>query len=428
MAAIFTGREWLVTYELAIPGYPFTLATWFRASLAQPHAALLAWGNFTNLPEYHAITLSADGLHLQADSRKGTDVGEATSGTAFSQGVWTHAAAIFVSATERHIWQNGVRMDGSTRAIPFMGLRCVLGASAQSSGADFVDRFQGELSHAAVYSAALTADEIAALAKRFSPPIVRPHSLLAYWPLGTGSTSGVLWFDRWRDRRNLTGGGIGVAPLVSGEGPFMRARRGRARVALATAAVTAPTLTLIAPVGGVLVWPVRLQWGAFGADRYDVYLGTTPSPPLVSANQIANVFDASTHVSANGSTYYWKIVAKNAIGETTSRVETFNAAAAWRAEWTPAARRLDEHSDWLAGDVAAGAARDGLRRLLRPRRRAARDRQYQSAWRDLCAAAHGQPDGVSMASRRAQCRRDSVGSCLDIHDDEGASVSDELLA
>src|SRR5262245_23564339 len=104
MAAIFTGLEWLLTNDLVIPGYPFTLATWFRCPSAQPSAALLSWEAFP-AAQYHAITLSADGLHLQAESRSGPAFGEfaaATSGMAFTPNVWTHAAATFNAADERH--------------------------------------------------------------------------------------------------------------------------------------------------------------------------------------------------------------------------------------------------------------------------------------------------------------------------------------
>jgi hypothetical protein len=48
---------------------------------------------------------------------------------------------------------------------------------------------------------------------------------------------------------------------------------------------------------------------------YDVYFGTSSSPPLVSSGQIMSMYDPGTLTS--GETYYWKIVAEDDEGEST---------------------------------------------------------------------------------------------------------------
>jgi Matrixin len=64
-----------------------------------------------------------------------------------------------------------------------------------------------------------------------------------------------------------------------------------------------------------------IAWAAAaGATGYDVYLGTGTNPPLFASNV------AATSVSlklANGTTYYWRVVAKNSVGETSGSLWSF---------------------------------------------------------------------------------------------------------
>jgi len=82
-----------------------------------------------------------------------------------------------------------------------------------------------------------------------------------------------------------------------------------------TSAPLAPTL--LAPANGswaftndVLSWVPTI--GAGDANAYDVYLGTSSNPPLVSSNQTTTTY---TPTLAAGTTYYWKVVAKNEFGD-----------------------------------------------------------------------------------------------------------------
>ena len=64
---------------------------------------------------------------------------------------------------------------------------------------------------------------------------------------------------------------------------------------------------------------VTMSWNVVpGADNYDIYFGTTATPPLVLNTVSTNYFAG---VLASNTTYYWKIVPKNAIGAATSCVE-----------------------------------------------------------------------------------------------------------
>jgi len=65
-----------------------------------------------------------------------------------------------------------------------------------------------------------------------------------------------------------------------------------------------------AMIGDILSWTPTS--GAGDATTYDVYFGTATNPPLVSSNQAATTY---TPTLAAGTTYYWKVVAKNELGD-----------------------------------------------------------------------------------------------------------------
>jgi hypothetical protein len=101
---------------------------------------------------------------------------------------------------------------------------------------------------------------------------------------------------------------------------------------------TTPPLapTLVNPVnGGYTIDGDELYWSATpgGADAtdYDVYFGTTVDPPLVASNQTETSYVPTLQP---GTTYYWKVVANNAIGSSpASEVWSFS---------TPGANQLAE--------------------------------------------------------------------------------------
>jgi hypothetical protein len=79
---------------------------------------------------------------------------------------------------------------------------------------------------------------------------------------------------------------------------------------------TAPTCaSLSAPSNGATDRPLNqvISWAATAtATGYDVYFGTSATPPLVSSNQAGTTY---TPTLAGGTTYYFKIVPKNGVGD-----------------------------------------------------------------------------------------------------------------
>ncbi|MFA5509319.1 MAG: choice-of-anchor J domain-containing protein [Candidatus Cloacimonadaceae bacterium] len=96
-----------------------------------------------------------------------------------------------------------------------------------------------------------------------------------------------------------------------------------------SSAPLAPTLSEPAN-GGWAMTDALLKWqstpGAGDANAYDVYFGTAANPPLVSSNQAENFY---TPTLAANQKYYWKVMAKNEIGNSpASDIWSFNTPGA----------------------------------------------------------------------------------------------------
>jgi len=98
-----------------------------------------------------------------------------------STGVWEHACAVFYAANSRAAFHNGANKGTDTVSLTPAGIdRTSIGRAGDSTPGYY---FDGSIAEAAIWSAALTDDEVAILAKGVSPLLVRPESLVFYCPL-----------------------------------------------------------------------------------------------------------------------------------------------------------------------------------------------------------------------------------------------------
>ena len=168
------------------------------------------------------------------------------------------------------------------------------------------------------------------------------------WNAATGATSYDVYFGTASTpplATNTAGTSYAPATLSAGTAYYWRvvAKNSGGSAASATWSFTTqiaapPAPSLISPVNGaagVSLTPT-LSWNAAtGATSYDVYFGTASPPPL--ATNTAGTSYAPATLSA-GTAYYWRVVAKNGGGSTTSATWSFTHAAcragAWcRREW-----------------------------------------------------------------------------------------------
>ena len=102
---------------------------------------------------------------------------------------WFHLTGLFIASNNIKLYVNG-SLDGTGTANNNIAdfadsNQLYIGTGVYGGSTDITTRtWEGGLAEVAAYTAELSAGEIAALAKGFSPLLVRPSALVGYWPLG----------------------------------------------------------------------------------------------------------------------------------------------------------------------------------------------------------------------------------------------------
>jgi hypothetical protein len=163
---------------------PLTLACWFYSNSLTADQCLLGIYNSGaangSWMLYAAGTVAND--PLRAYKKDNSSTSASSSYNNYQTGVWQHAAGTFASNTDRTAYLDGVAATTNTTSVSDPTAVVIgVGARVQSS---VTLRLNGAVAHAAIWNVVLTAEEIAALARRrWSPLLVRPQSLVAYYPL-----------------------------------------------------------------------------------------------------------------------------------------------------------------------------------------------------------------------------------------------------
>lgn len=184
MSRSFDGSgDRLVYTGVVVDTPPFTMATWFKRGAISSTQYLLNTCTQGSTNHSHRLVFSSANL-LNASS---TDTATSLSSghTITDTASWHHAAGVWASATSRKCYLDGTADTVNTTSRTPSGIdRFKVGAGGSEGQV-----FNGLIAHSAVWGVALTADEIASLAAGLSPLLIRPASLVAYWPyLGRDST------------------------------------------------------------------------------------------------------------------------------------------------------------------------------------------------------------------------------------------------
>lgn len=188
MARTNTGSSsnYLSASTPVLTALPVTMACWFKAGSTSVGSNLMGLYSATNY--LYLVFDGANGYSLGAGRIIG-DPGESSatpcgSSVAISNLNWHHCACVFASATSRNAYLDG--LGGTTNVsntTPNGIVSTYLGIYPPT-----FSPLNGQLAHAAIWSAALTGPDIALLASGACPMTVRPDALRAYWPL-TGNNS-----------------------------------------------------------------------------------------------------------------------------------------------------------------------------------------------------------------------------------------------
>lgn len=200
MARLFnpSSAQWLQHDAAIVTAYPFTFACWFYLDNTGINIGLMSVGDKDGTSDLTYIQLLDSTDSIRAVSQNGAQIATAT-GT-YSANTWTHACCVWPDAETRHAYRDGGNKGSSSGAVTLPGNydQTTIGALSRSGNSD---RMSGRIAEAGIWSVALTDAEVAALAKGFSPRMIRPASLVAYWPLfGNDSPER----DRSKNRFDMT--------------------------------------------------------------------------------------------------------------------------------------------------------------------------------------------------------------------------------
>jgi hypothetical protein len=177
--------QYLIHSAAVLTAEPLTMACWFKSNDVTGNYSLMSLGTNGALERW--VLTAAGGVG--GDPIRATSVNaggganlacDTTAG--YTAGAWHHATGVFTSSTSRAAYLNGGNKGTDATSVAMTGVvdRTLVAARINTTIGAFLD---GAVAEAGIWSAALTDSEVASLAKGFSPLLVRPASLVAYWPL-----------------------------------------------------------------------------------------------------------------------------------------------------------------------------------------------------------------------------------------------------
>lgn len=163
---------------------PLTLAAWVypQRSTAYEEVLSLARSSDNNTGWFLQVR-GPDGMRVAAVTASQNTFAIARSGGSYSLNQWQHVAGVFAAANARRVYLNGTAGTIETTSLSVASVdRMLIGAWERLGG--WSAYFGGAVAEAAIWKVALSDSEIGQLAAGFSPLLVRPQDLIAYWPLG----------------------------------------------------------------------------------------------------------------------------------------------------------------------------------------------------------------------------------------------------
>ena len=190
MAFYFGGSSLLYTGSTPLPGgvfHQYTVFCWLRSTIT-PVADMACWSSgdsFVGGSSYEAGgiagAVASDPLYLDsvgAVNRRNIT----TAGVTANQ--WHTCVARFAAADLRHLNLDCAGYDGDTGFQTMPALEWwAIGALRKGAAPAVSAYFTGDIAEVAVWDVSLEDAVVFALCAGYAPDMIRPASLIAYWPL-----------------------------------------------------------------------------------------------------------------------------------------------------------------------------------------------------------------------------------------------------
>jgi hypothetical protein len=180
MAYEFNGTNQYISRTTApVTATPLTIACWFNPNLLKDFT--LCAVNSISGGNWFALFTDNTGK-VNASTVSGGNPSTATTTANYTVGSWNHCCGVFASSISRTIYLDGANSVTNTQSrTPGVINETIIGAR-RFNGIIGV-YMDGRIAEVGIWNAALTANEVASLAKGMSCDKVRPQSLVFYAPL-----------------------------------------------------------------------------------------------------------------------------------------------------------------------------------------------------------------------------------------------------
>lgn len=180
MARSFNGTtDEINVSSTPVTAVPLTIACWYNSDTQTANQTLVAV-NDASANNQFALKLqgAAVGDPVRATTTVAGNSSNADTSVGYTAGAWQHGCAVYASATSRAAYLNGgSKGTNAVSRIPTGITEIDIG---QSGSTIF---FSGLLAEVGIWDIDLTDDEVASLAKGFSPLFIRPANLIFYAPI-----------------------------------------------------------------------------------------------------------------------------------------------------------------------------------------------------------------------------------------------------
>jgi len=166
-----------------ISSYPFTMAAWFK-----PPEEYKDWQGFVLSDGTETARYGMGPANYGRWAIYRQDIEKRTAANYYtdsSPNDWTQSTCIFNAQADRKLYVNGslAISDGGNIGVTTLTDADVIGFGfGPTAGSN--ELYKGEMAECGLWNAALTTAEIDSLNAGFSPLLIRPGSLVGYWPLG----------------------------------------------------------------------------------------------------------------------------------------------------------------------------------------------------------------------------------------------------
>lgn len=186
MARLFTraSSEYLSISQSPIVTEPFTFACWFfLADVTNHHRLFVIEDDQSSVYRYSLSAVgSVAGDPVRVNCYRST-MSNADSTSGYTASKWHHACGVIKAENDKKVYLDGGNSGTDTTAHGTSGTIDMVNIGVWYQNGGLNNPSDGRIAEAAIYNAALTENEVARLAQGYSPLLIRPDALVAYWPL-----------------------------------------------------------------------------------------------------------------------------------------------------------------------------------------------------------------------------------------------------